>query len=160
MGHTVFIVLHATAATVALLAGAVALPAGRLFEVYRWGQIGMVATLVPALAIAWPGYPLATRIAYGGLLVLAVVMFVRATLAGRMLPSATGGPTARYIDHVGFTLIALSDGFAIVALLRAGAPAWLVAGTALAVIAVGHFALVAAKARLVHPTPSRASTPA
>lgn len=155
MWHTVFIVLHAVAATVAWLAALVALPAGRFFEVYRWAQIGAVAALVPALAVGWSGYDTVLRIAYSGLLVLAAVMLVRAHLAARMLPAATGGPTARYIDHVGFTIIALSDGFAIVAALRAGAPGWLVAVVAVGVIVAGHFGLRVAKARWVRPAPER-----
>ncbi len=79
------------------------------------------------------------------------VMFYRATLASRMLPATTGGPTDAYLNHVGFTLIALFDGFAVVAVLRAGAPAWLVAVTAVGLPVIGHFALRATRVRLVRP---------
>ena len=153
MWHTVFITLHAIAATVAWLAALIALPAGRLFEVYRWAQVGMLAALVPALVVGWSGYDAFSRIAYIGLVVLATVMLIRTQLAGRILPAATGGPTTGYLDHVGFTIIALSDGFAIVAALRAGAPGWLVAVIAVGVIVAGHFGLRAAKARWARSAP-------
>ncbi|MGH3976244.1 MAG: hypothetical protein ACRDS9_23405 [Pseudonocardiaceae bacterium] len=149
MWHTIFIALHTIAATVALLAGLVALPAGRLFGLYRWTLAGMVVFLVPALVIDWAEFDGSVKVIFAALLVLAAAMFYRATLASRMLPATTGGPTEAYLNHVGFTLIALFDGFAVVAVLRAGAPAWLVAVTAVGIPVIGHFALRATRVRLV-----------
>lgn len=151
MWHTVFIALHTIAATVALLAGLVALPAGRLFELYRWTLAGMVVFLVPALAIDWAQFDDIVKVIFTALLVLSAVMFYRATLASRMLPAMTSGPTEAYLNHVGFTLIALFDGFAVVAVLRAGAPGWLVAVTAVGIPLIGHFALRATRVRLIRP---------
>jgi hypothetical protein len=152
MWHTVLIVVHAATATVALLAGLVSLPAGRLFGLYRWSLIGMLVALAPAVAIGWANQPDGTRIAYTGLLVLAVVMVVMAERARRDRPTTTvGGPTVRYLDRVGFTLIALSDGFAIVAAIRAGLPGWAVAVIGVGVVVVGHTALQVAKRRMVRP---------
>ncbi len=150
MWHTAFIVLHAAAATGALTAGLVALPAGRLFGLYRWALVGLMVFLLPALAIDWMETDRSTKLIRVALLVLGAVMFVRATRAGRMLPATTGGPSAAYLDHVGFGVIALSVAFAVTAVLRTGAPGWLVVVAGVGVVAVGYVWLGAAKARLVH----------
>jgi hypothetical protein len=78
-------------------------------------------------------------------------MVVRAELAVRRSPARTGGPTAAYLEHLGFTLIALADGFAVVAAIRGGAPGWAVGALAPGVVAVGHLTLQAAKRRLACP---------
>jgi hypothetical protein len=148
MWHTVFVGLHAAAGTLALAAGAVALPAGRFFGVYRWSLIAMAAFLVPSLAVGWSGFDTVARVVFTGLLVLAVVMVVQGERAARIRPDRRSGPTAAYLDRVGFTLVALTDGFAVVAVLRAGAPGWLVALVAVGVAVGGHLAIGAAKARL------------
>ncbi|MCV2490863.1 hypothetical protein OF117_16020 [Geodermatophilus sp. YIM 151500] len=151
MWHTLFVILHAGTATLALLAGLVALRAGRAFEVYRWSLVGMTAFLVPALVAGWGGFATAARVVFLALLGLAAVMVHRAVAAGRLLPRDTGGPTGPYLDHVGFTLISLTDGFAVVAVLRAGAPAWLIAVIGIGIAVAGHVALESAKRRLARP---------
>ncbi len=151
MWHMVFVGLHAATATLALLAGLVAVPAGRAFELYRWMLVAMAAFLVAALVAGWQGFGGGERVVFPALLVLAVAMVYRAFAAGRMLPSTTTGPTAPYIDHVGFTLISLTNGFAVVAVLRAGAPLWLMLAVAVGLAIAGHVALTATKARLVRP---------
>lgn len=149
MWHTIFIALHATTATIALVAGLLALPAGRFFAVYRWALAGMAVFLVAALVVGWSGNEVVTNVIFAALLILAAVMLYRARLAGRLLPASTGGPTATYVNHVGFTLVSLTAAFVVVAVLRAGAPDWLLAVSAVAVGAVGHVALGAARAHLV-----------
>lgn len=151
MWHTVFIGLHAATATVALLAGLVTVSAGRAFELYRWMLVAMAASLVAALVAGWQEFSGGERVIFPALLVLAVVMIYRAFAAGRMLPRTMSGPTAPYIDHVGFTLISLINGFAVVAVLRAGAPLWLMLVVAVSLAIAGHFALAATKARVVRP---------
>jgi hypothetical protein len=76
-------------------------------------------------------------------------MVVRAELAGRRHPARTGGPTGAYLEHIGFTLIALADGFAVVAAIRSGAPGWAVCVLAVGVVVVGHLTLQLTKRRLV-----------
>lgn len=149
MWHTTFIVLHATAATVALLAGVVSLRAGRLFRVYRVSLVVMAGALLPAVVVGWPDLELATRVAYSGLVGLAGVMLVRAEHARRRVPTRADGPTAAFVDAVGFTLVALADGFAIVAAIRAGVPGLGVAALGVGIVAAGHVALRMTKARLV-----------
>lgn len=148
MWHAIFIALHAIAATVALLAGIVAVPAGRFFRLYLAALISMAVALAAAVVIALPTLSIATTIIYLALLALAGVMLVRAWLARRLVPTATGVTTARYIGHVGFTLVALTDGFVIVALLRSDFPIWLLIVGAVAIVVIGHFALRVAKFRL------------
>ena len=154
MWHTAFIVAHAATATVAVLVGMVAMPAGRYFEVYRATLVGTVAFLMPAILLGWEDYGTISRVIFPVLLLLGLFMVARAVLAGRMLPATTGGPTAAYLDHIGFTLISLADGFVIVALLRAGVPGWLVAVSGVAVVVIGHFLLRATRHRLVRPVGS------
>lgn len=151
MLHTVFITVHALAATLAFVAGVLAVPAGRFLTIYRAALVVMTAALVPALLVSWNTIDAVARTVFTGLLVLAAGMIVRAELAGRMSPVRTGGPVAAYLEHVGFTLIALADGFVVVAAIRAGAPGWLTGAVAVGVVAVGHVALGIAKRRLAVP---------
>ncbi len=149
MLNTVFIAIHAAAATVAFVAGVLAAPTGRFLGVYRVALFVMAAALVPALVVDWTSTDTVARTVFGGLLALAVIMVIRGELAARSRPAATGELTAGYLDHIGFTLIALADGFAVVTAIRADLPGWLVATVAAGVVAVGHLALTAAKRRLV-----------
>jgi hypothetical protein len=52
------------------------------------------------------------------------------------------------MDHIGFTLIALWDGFVIVLAIDLGAAGWLVGVLAVLGVVVGHRALRWAEARL------------
>jgi hypothetical protein len=74
---------------------------------------------------------------------------VRSALAVRGRPQVTGGPSTAYLGHLGFALIALADGFAVVATLRAGLPVAVVTGLALGVVAVGHVGIGLLRRRLV-----------
>ena len=64
-------------------------------------------------------------------------MVGRSFLAVRSRPPAGEAPSGRYLDHLGFTLISLADGFAVVTVFRAGAPTWVVVGVAVGVAAGG-----------------------
>ena len=79
-----------------------------------------------------------------GLLGLALVMVVRAELAARRPPA-----TASYVHHVGFTLISLADGFAVVTAVRLGAPGWLVGLLAVGVVLVGQRAVAGVERSVV-----------
>jgi hypothetical protein len=147
--NSLAITVHAVAATIAFCAGALALPSGRFLSVYRAALVVMAAALVPALLADWTTTDGVARGVFAGLLALAVVMVVRGELAVRGRPGLTGGPTAGFVDHVGFTLIALADGFAVVTAIRSGLPGWAVGLVAVGIVGIGHVSLVAAKARLV-----------
>lgn len=150
MLDSLFVAVHASAATVAFVAGLAAIPSGRFLGVHRLALAVMAVALVPAVLVDWTSTDSTARAVFAGLFVLAIVIVVRGELAYRLAPARTGGrPVPAYLDHVGFTLIALADGFAVVAAIRAGAPGWLVAAVALGVVVVGHVAIRLAKRRLV-----------
>lgn len=155
MLNSLAITVHAVAATLAFAAGLLSLPTGRFLALYRSALAVMALALVPALLVDWSGTDTVARAVFVGLLVLAGVMVARGELAARSRPALTGGPTAGFVDHVGFTLIALADGFAVVTAIRAGLPGWAVGVVAGGIVAVGHFSLGAAKNRLTAvPTPA------
>jgi hypothetical protein len=150
MVHDMFVAAHAAAGLLALVAGGVALRRGRLFDVYLAALAGMGVFLVLALAVSWTDTDPAARVLFTALAVLAAVMVRRAVLARRDRPTAAG-PSEGYLGHVGFTLVGLSDGFAVVAVLNAGAPGWLVVGTGVGIALAGHVLLRWASAALTRP---------
>ncbi|OLF17879.1 hypothetical protein [Actinophytocola xanthii] len=150
MVHDMFVAAHAAAGLLALVTGGLALRRGRLFDVYLGALAGMGVFLVLALAVSWTETDSVARVLFTALAGLAAVMVWRAVLARRDRPSA-GGPSDSYLEHVGFTLVGLSDGFAVVAVLNAGAPLWLVVGTGVGVALAGHFVLRWVKAALTRP---------
>lgn len=147
MWHTVFVTLHAVAGVIAFVAGCLAIRRASWFATYLWSLLVMALALVPSTAIAWPDRDGAGRGLFLALTALAGFMVWRAVLARRMRPVAPGGPSARYVDHVGFTLVALADAFVVVLVLDLGGPAWLIAAVGVAVAIVGHFVLRAIKPR-------------
>ncbi len=152
MWHTIFITVHTVTATLALLAGSVALRHGALFGTYLWSLVGMEVFLVLAIAAEWLELPAGTRVLFTAFALLGVVIVWRATRARSIRPSRTVPPSARYVEHVGFTLVALFDAFIVILVLNAGAPGWLVVAVGVLIAVVGHFALREAKARLVPTT--------
>jgi hypothetical protein len=141
MWNTVFVTVHATAAVVAFGAGLLALRTERVLPAYRLAVAVMAGALVPAVLVDWAATDLAARVAFSGLIGLAAVMVVRAELAGRRPPSATGGPSPAYVDHIGFTLISLAVGFVVVSGIRLGAPGWLVAVLGVGIVLAGRSVL-------------------
>jgi hypothetical protein len=57
--------------------------------------------------------------------------------------------SARGLDDVGFTLVALLDAFVVIGALDLGAPGWLLGVVAVAVAAIGHVWITRLKRRLV-----------
>ncbi len=151
MLHTVFIALHAGAATVALVAGAVALRSGRLFAVYGWSLLVMFVTVALAVGVNWEQTGPAVRAVFVALVALGAAMLAKAWRAGRNRPVSGGHPSSCYVRDVGFTLIALCDAFVVVAVLNAGAPTWLVVASGVSIAVVGHFVLDVVERRLVSP---------
>lgn len=149
MWHNVFIVLHAASAVVAFWAGCLALRRGRWHPTYLGALVGMAVFLVLAVAAGWAGNDAVTRIIFSGLGGLAGFMVWRGVLAGRLRPVGVARPTAAYVEHVGFTLVGLADGFVVVSVLRLGAPGWLLAATGGAIAIAGHLVLGATRQRLV-----------
>lgn len=141
MFHTVLIALHAGTGVLALLAGTVALlRAGRFFGTYLVSLVATTVFLAGAVVTDWVVFDPGTRVLFTALVLLAVVMVARGVLAGRVRPTA-GRPSPGYLEHVGFTLVALLDAFVVVTVLNAGAPVWLVVASGVLLAGAGHVAL-------------------
>ena len=147
MWHAVLITLHATTGTVALLAGLLAHRSRALFRTYLWSLVASVAFLAAAVAEEWGRLDGLSRALFGAFVVLGLVM-VWLALAARRLPA--GSP--RYVDLVGFTLVALFDAFVVITVLNGGAPVALVVASGVVVAVAGHFVLRAAKTRATERT--------
>lgn len=148
MWHTVFIVLHAAAGVVAFATGCFAIRRPAMFRYYFWSIALLDIFMVISVTIGWRDMGTTARSVFSGLIVLGGYMMWRALQASRTRPSAGNPPSAAYLDHLGFTLIALFEGFAIVAAIDLGAPVWLVVAIGLSGLIVGHFTLNNLKARL------------
>lgn len=149
MWHTVFIAVHAVAGVVAFVTGCVALRRGTLFGTYLWSMAAMALFLALAVAAEWGVLPAPLSVLFSAFVVLAGYMVWRAAQARRIRPTTATGPSAAYVEHIGFTLVALFDAFAVIAVLNAGAPGWLVATAGVLIAVAGHFALLATRSRLV-----------
>lgn len=149
MWHSGFVALHAASAVVAFGAGCLALRRGRWYPTYLGAMIGMAVFLVLAVAVGWGGNDVVTRVIFSGLGGLAGFMVWRGVLAGRLRPAGLARPSAAYVEHVGFTLVGLADGFVVVSVLRMGAPGWLLAATGVGIAIAGHHLLGATRQRLV-----------
>ena len=68
-------------------------------------------------------------------------MIWRAVQAVTVLTKQNQADQLKVIDHVGFVLISLFDGFAIVSALDLQAPGWLVAVIAVGAVVIGIYAI-------------------
>jgi len=153
MWHTILISAHAVTATAALTAGVIAIPRARMFGVYLGSLVAMEVFMVLAIAVEWQVIDAPTRFVFAALAGLGAVVVWCGLRAGRVRPRDGAGPTARYVENVGFTLVALVDAFLVIAVLNAGAPGWAVAATGILVAAVGHVVLRTQRRRLVPKGP-------
>ncbi|HEY2959430.1 MAG TPA: hypothetical protein VGM21_14690 [Actinomycetota bacterium] len=154
MLHTVMISLHAAAGVAAFVAGCLALfppkaeqRARRLFGVYLTSLGLMLVFLLAAIASHLGQLTTAEQVIFGGLALLGLYMGWRALSARRLLERRSGRWRLPYMEHIGFTLIALWDGFVIVLAIDLGAPGWLVGVLAVLGVVVGRRALHQAEAR-------------
>src|SRR5437016_13536222 len=144
--HTLSIVIHALSATGALIIGIVLLFQSNTLRQLQLGVaflvllILMEVFLVIAILSHVTSLPAITQIIFLGLAILAMYMIWRAVQAVFVLrePHPNQGAV---IDHIGFNLIALFDGFAIISALDLAAPGWLVAVIAVGAVALGNYAI-------------------
>ena len=152
--HNVIIILHAAAATLAFFAGCVLIFSPMymlnrgLFNSYLWSLIAMVLLLAGAIIVYWQEYSDVERIIFPGLLGLGLFMLFRAWGAGLVLATQQDNWKLGYVEHIGFTLIALFEGFIIVSGLNSGFPGFLVAIVAIAGLFAGRWLIGTAKRRL------------
>jgi hypothetical protein len=126
MIHTILILGHAFAGAVALVFGCVVLrpPARRsvAFHIYYSALLAMVVLVVAVVVYDWGMLSVGQRVTFSPLTVLATYTAVRGVQAHRARNLRLVGWQTSYVDHVGFTVIALFDGFAIVSAVDFGAP--------------------------------------
>jgi hypothetical protein len=130
-----------------------------LFDIYLWSLVGMTLFLVLAIGAHWSIDGTTGHLLFSAFAVLAGFMVWRATRARGMRPAGSARPSAGYVEHVGFTLVALFDAFLVITVLNAAAPVWLVVSTGVLIAVAGGFVLGRAKHALTyadspHPTPS------
>jgi uncharacterized membrane protein len=131
--HNILIMLHATAAAISFFVGCLLIFAPaymsnqRLFSFYFWSLVGMVILLIGAMFVYWNEYSDTERVVFPILLGLGMFMLYRTHNASRLLKARQNDWKPGYIEHIGFTLISLFEGFVIVTVLNAGGPGWLVA---------------------------------
>ena len=148
------ILLHAATALAAFGVGLVAVDPRRARD-HWWTMRALVGFLLAmtvfvaaAMASHWSDLDGIIQVAFTGLVVLAGYMVWRALHALRLGPHQTGGQPLAHVGDVGFVLIALADGFVIVAAIDLGVQTWIVAPLALGVVAVGHGSLNRLKERV------------
>lgn len=143
--HDILISAHAIAAGLCFLAGSIVLYSrayrfdGGLFRVYLWSLGGMVVFLAMAMLTEWTAYSGTQRTVFIGLLGLAIYMFYRGFSARTLLKTQAAGWSEMFVNHVGFTLISLFEGFVIVTGFNAQAPVWLVGTIAVVGIVAGRW---------------------
>ncbi len=146
MLHTILIASHAASGIAAFAFGCIGLrPQGQrvssTFRLYIGALWLMVLLLLIVVAIDWMTIGLTSRLIYGALSLFALFIGWQGWQAFESLRRQVPDWKGAYIENVGFTLIALFDGFVIIGALDLGAPVWLVVAIGLLGIVVGRYAL-------------------
>lgn len=132
--YTLFITLHAITASVALVAAVVGRRRAPWFATYYGALVAMLVFLVLAVGSDWRGRSVVQHVVVGALVALGGVMIAKAEQARR----ARHDPDSDFTGLVGFGVVGLVDAFAVVALVNAGLPGWLVGVAGGAIAAAGH----------------------
>ena len=145
------IALHSLAGVAAFVVGMAALQPVRARR-HRWlvpvlvaSLVALVVFMIAAMAAHWSDLAAVSQIVFSALVGLGLYMLYRALHARSLLAHGRGRQRLRYMDDIGFVLIALFDGFVIVAALDLGAPPWMVAPGAVLAVVVGHYCVAQAK---------------
>jgi hypothetical protein len=145
--HILAIVLHAACATGAFLVGIVLLFQSQMLRQLQLARAVVVLLILMAmfLIIAMLSHvtrlPTSKQLIFGGLFLLLVYMIWRAIQAVIVLRKHRQADQLKILDHVGFVLISLFDGFAIVSALDLHAPPWLLVVVAVGAVALGIAAI-------------------
>ena len=152
--HNILIILHAISATICFFVGCFLIlslkqAANQHWFNFYWGTlVGMVILLAGAILVSWINYSTLERVIFPGLFVLGIYMLYRARNANLLRKAQANGWTQGYIEHIGFTLISLFEGFIIVSGLKSGVPGWLVALLAILGVLAGRWMIGFAQRRV------------
>lgn len=158
MVHTILILGHAVAGLAALVFGCLVLrppPSVRSprFRIYLFSLTAMFLLVVGVVAVDWVALGTGQRVTFALLLLLGGYTVLRGVQARRALQRMPAGWRDRYVDHVGFTVISLFDGFAIVGAIDLGAPLPIVLAVGALGVVTGILAINRVKKRLTEDGP-------
>jgi hypothetical protein len=143
------IAAHTVVATVCFIAGLYLLFPNKA-KYQGWVMGTFISTLllmnvfmIGATLAHWLTIPVAQRITFLALAALGLYMFYRSLQAGRLYYKNRFG--AGYFDAIGFVLIGLFDGFAIVSLLDLKMPVWIFISGGVIAIFLGRYFVTKAK---------------
>lgn len=144
MLHTIFIGAHTVTAIAAFVFGLVVLRprvqgASAWFRLYLGALWSMILFLIVVVGIDWINLDLTSRSVFGALLLFGFYIGWRGWQALGKLRTRTAGWEGKYIDDIGFTLIALFDGFAIILALDLGVPIWGIIAIGVLGVVVGRY---------------------
>jgi hypothetical protein len=154
MLHFLLIVLHALSGVIAFVAGWMSIirlrtkPLSGLLWLYLGSLVGLVVFMSGAILIDWPQLSTVQLLIYLGLFALGIYMLVQGYQAYAVQQKHDQGWKVSYVDHVGFTLIALFDGFVIVSAIDLGVPAWGVVVIGVLGVVVGRYAINRARSTI------------
>jgi hypothetical protein len=152
MWRSVLVTLHAASGLLAFVAGCLALRRPSHLDTYFWSLVACIALVVAVVAIDWNELAAPSRALFTALGALGALMVWRGAQARRIAAASGTQWSARQLDHLGFTLVALLDAFVVIAALDLGAPGWLLGVVAIAVAAIGHAWITRLKRRLAPPS--------
>ena len=111
----------------------------------------MEVFLVIAIISHFNSLPTIKQLIFGGLAILLLYIIWHAVQAVSILQDQPANQVA-LIGHIGFVLISLFDGFAIVSAIDLQAPGWLVAVIAVGAVVIGIYAINVRKKTLLTQT--------
>jgi uncharacterized membrane protein YqjE len=155
--HNILIAIHAFGGILAFITGAIVLlPSVHLQANRRWifnlFLVSIAILLIPlylVISIDWPQLGFIQQAAFLGLGVLGLYMAWRSFQARKSLQEQFEGWQPKYMDHIGFNLISLFEGFIIVAVIDLGAPDWLVGVIAILGLVGGIWSVNKVKSRML-----------
>lgn len=147
MLHITLITIHACVAIVSFIFGLIVLrPPSKpgispLYRIYIFALWLMILSLIAVVSVDWVHLNMASRSVFVTLTLFAIYIGWRGWQATHQYRTRHEAWKKKYIDDVGFTLIALFDGFAIIFVLDLGAPVWAAVATGVLAAFVGRFGL-------------------
>lgn len=150
--HAALIALPTIAGLTALVVGGVATRRASFFGTYFWSLTACILLLAAIIAVDWSELGASSRAPFTAFVALGAYMIWRARQARRLLPTMSDQLSPRYLDHLGFTLVALLDAFIVLLVLGLGAPPWLLVSIGVLIAAGGHCTIIALERRLTSTT--------